>query len=144
MLDAFKRERRIKRGGVMGNGPEEWKHAGSDAGEGIFEHGAAGAGALAGGSGGGMSGEAVDGAPEPAEVLAGKESRERALRLLDELPEEYRRVLSMRYLWRGADYVAIRERWGFRMEPLRGLLNWGMAILREQMTRVEECNAAVL
>jgi DNA-directed RNA polymerase specialized sigma24 family protein len=58
------------------------------------------------------------------------------LRLLAELPEEYRQVLALRYLG-GADYQAIRERLGLTDGALRGLLTRGMALLRERMSRLE-------
>ena len=57
--------------------------------------------------------------------------------MLEELPEEYRRVLSMRYL-AGADYAVIREQLGLSDGALRGLLNRGMALLRERMGRSRE------
>jgi RNA polymerase sigma-70 factor (ECF subfamily) len=75
-------------------------------------------------------------APGPEETVEAAEARERALVLLEELPEEYRQPLKMRYL-AGADYAAIREQLGLSDGALRGMLARGMALLRERMTRME-------
>jgi RNA polymerase sigma-70 factor (ECF subfamily) len=72
----------------------------------------------------------------PDRAAARAESQAHALRLLAELPEEYRQVLALRYLG-GADYQAIRERLGLTDGALRGLLTRGMALLRERMSRLE-------
>jgi RNA polymerase sigma-70 factor, ECF subfamily len=69
--------------------------------------------------------------PENAELA---EAREHALRLLDELPDEYRRPLALRYL-AGADYDTICRQLHLTDGSLRGLLNRGMALLRERMTK---------
>jgi RNA polymerase sigma-70 factor (ECF subfamily) len=90
------------------------------------------AGAAAGGAAG--PDLCADGAPLPPEALAKAEARDRALQLLEELPEEYRRPLAMRYLG-GADYDTIRRTLGLSDGALRGLLSRGMAVLRERMTR---------
>jgi RNA polymerase sigma-70 factor (ECF subfamily) len=79
----------------------------------------------------------ADEAPLPPEALAQAEARDRALRLLEELPEEYRRPLAMRYLG-GADYETIRRTLGLSDGALRGLLSRGMAVLRERMTAAEK------
>ncbi len=107
-LDAIKFESRKKRGGNL-------KLAGHDAA-------AAGEGAVA--------------AANPADLAELSESRDQALRMLEELPEEYKRPLAMRYLG-GADYETIRTVLAISDGALRGLLNRGMAILRERMTKAE-------
>jgi len=75
-----------------------------------------------------------DDAPAPPQVLEHAEARDRALQLLEELPEEYRRPLAMRYL-ASADYDTIRRALNLSDGALRGLLSRGMALLRERMTR---------
>jgi len=80
--------------------------------------------------------EVADRGPSPSESLELAEAREHALKVLEELPEEYRRPLSMRYL-AGADYHAIREALDLSDGALRGLLNRGMALLRERMTKLQ-------
>ena len=118
-LDAMKAEGRLKRGG----GAEK------------SDQGIAGKIPAAG------SGEAVeearDDGPTPAESAEMNEAREHALAVLEELPEEYRSVLSMRYL-AGADYETIRRALSLSDGALRGLLNRGMALLRERVTRLEK------
>jgi len=106
-LDAIKREQRAKRGGAAPAGSGGWA---------------------------GDATEVADEGAEPAAAAEGNEARERALAMLEELPEEYRRVLAMRYL-AGAEYVVIREELGLTDGALRGLLNRGMALLRERMGR---------
>jgi RNA polymerase sigma-70 factor, ECF subfamily len=75
-----------------------------------------------------------DDAPTPAESAELREARQRALDILDELPDEYRRPLAMRYL-ADADYQTIRRALDLSDGALRGLLTRGMALLRERMTQ---------
>ena len=82
---------------------------------------------------GGDTASVADDAPGPGETAELSEARGRALAVLEELPEEYRRVLAMRYLG-GADYEQIRRALGLTDGALRGLLNRGMAMMRERMT----------
>jgi RNA polymerase sigma-70 factor (ECF subfamily) len=117
-LDAIKREQRITRGGGGGHG------------------GLAGSGGFAGDVAD-LADEGNEGETGPAAAAEGNEARERAVAMLEELPEEYRRVLSMRYL-AGAEYAVIREQLGLTDGALRGLLHRGMALLRERMTRSRE------
>ena len=77
-----------------------------------------------------------DRAPSPPENLESTEACNHALRLLEELPEEYRRPLMLRYLG-GADYQTIMQQLNLSDGALRGLLNRGMALLRERMTKQE-------
>jgi len=71
-------------------------------------------------------------AKSPSESAELTEAREHALRVLNELPEEYRQVLAMRYL-AGAEYDVMRTQLGLTDGALRGLLNRGMALMRERM-----------
>jgi RNA polymerase sigma-70 factor (ECF subfamily) len=75
-----------------------------------------------------------DHAPSPHESAELREARQRALDILDELPEEYRRPLAMRYL-ADADYQTIRRALDLSDGALRGLLTRGMALMRERMTK---------
>jgi RNA polymerase sigma-70 factor (ECF subfamily) len=75
-----------------------------------------------------------DDTPSPPENLESSEACRRALQLLEELPEDYRRPLVMRYL-AGADYDTIKQQLNLSDGALRGLLNRGMAMLRERMTK---------
>ena len=75
--------------------------------------------------------------PTPAESAEQKEAREHALKLLEELPEEYRMPLMMRYLG-GADYETICGALGLSDGALRGLLCRGMALMRERMGKFEK------
>ena len=68
----------------------------------------------------------------PAEALEKREAMERAVRMLEGLPEDYRRPLMMRYL-AGCDYETIRRALGVSDGALRGQLARGMAMLRERM-----------
>jgi RNA polymerase sigma-70 factor, ECF subfamily len=65
------------------------------------------------------------------------EQRQRMLAMLKELPEEYREVLSLRYLT-GADYDTIATQLALSNGSLRGLLNRGMKMLREKMNSCSE------
>ncbi len=71
-------------------------------------------------------------AADPGEQAALAEDRGRLLDVLTTLPEEYRRVLMMRYLG-GAGYEEIRTGLGLTDGALRGLLARGMALMRERM-----------
>ncbi len=75
---------------------------------------------------------AVVDASDPAEMLEQREAREKALDALRELPDEYRLPITLRYL-AGADYDAISAQLGLSNGSLRGLLNRGMARLRERL-----------
>ncbi|HVX84388.1 MAG TPA: RNA polymerase sigma factor [Phycisphaerae bacterium] len=68
----------------------------------------------------------------PREMAERAEDRDRILALLEELPEDYRRVLRMRYLG-GAGYEDIRQALNLSDGALRGLLARGMAMIRERM-----------
>lgn len=72
----------------------------------------------------------------PAKAAELAEAKGRALELLEQLPEDYRIALSMRYL-AGAEYDTIRAALGLTDGALRGILNRGMAILRERFSRTE-------
>ena len=74
----------------------------------------------------------ADAGPSPPEQVEREEGRQRVLALLRDLPEEYRLPLTLRYLG-GADYDAIGRQLGLSNGSLRGLLNRGMAKLREAM-----------
>jgi RNA polymerase sigma-70 factor (ECF subfamily) len=74
----------------------------------------------------------ADTAPAPPEAAASREQRERVLRVLRSMPDEYRLPLTLRYLG-GADYDTIGRQLGLTNGSLRGLLNRGMAKLRERM-----------
>jgi RNA polymerase sigma-70 factor, ECF subfamily len=68
----------------------------------------------------------------PAEAAERDEQRRRVLEVVQGLPEEYRRVVMLRYL-AGADYETMERQLGLTNGALRGLLNRGMAMLRERM-----------
>jgi RNA polymerase sigma factor (sigma-70 family) len=72
------------------------------------------------------------GGPEPHESAEVSEERERALSVLRSMPDEYRQVLTLRYL-AGADYETISNQLALTNGSLRGLLHRGMAMLRAQM-----------
>ena len=118
-LDAIKFEGRQKRAGIHQKGAMQQGAHPTAVGEGAAE--------------------VADRGPSPPESLELAEARDHALKILDELPEEYRRPLSMRYL-AGADYHAIREALNLTDGALRGLLNRGMALLRERMTKLQKSN----
>jgi RNA polymerase sigma factor (sigma-70 family) len=63
-------------------------------------------------------------------VAEQEEARDKALNVLKSLPEEYRLPLTLRYI-AGADYETISRELGLTNGSLRGLLNRGMARLRE-------------
>ena len=72
--------------------------------------------------------------PSPDEQTETNEQRERVLSVLRGMPEEYRVPLMLRYL-AGADYDAIARQLALSNGSLRGLLQRGMKMLREQMKR---------
>jgi RNA polymerase sigma-70 factor (ECF subfamily) len=76
-----------------------------------------------------------EGGVGPGEAAELAEERGRVVEVLGGLPEEYRRVLMMRYLG-GAGYEEIRRGLGLSDGALRGLLARGMAMMRERMTTV--------
>jgi RNA polymerase sigma-70 factor, ECF subfamily len=81
-------------------------------------------------------GEAAAPDPSPPEEVERLEARIHALQLLDDLPADYREPLKLRYLT-GADYHTIRRQLNLSDGALRGLLNRGMALLRERMSNTE-------
>jgi len=70
--------------------------------------------------------------PAPGLVTERDEERNRVLAMLSSLPDEYRSVLSLRYL-AGADYDTIAKQLALSNGSLRGLLQRGMKMLREKM-----------
>ena len=70
---------------------------------------------------------------DPAENLIAGDERRRALEALRGLPEEYRRVLTLRYLG-GADYEAIARQLALSNGSLRGLLHRGLNLLRKRLS----------
>jgi RNA polymerase sigma-70 factor (ECF subfamily) len=77
--------------------------------------------------------EAVpDPAPSPPEAAEAHEQRQRVLRVLRSMPDEYRLPITLRYLG-GADYDTIGRQLGLTNGSLRGLLSRGMAKLREKL-----------
>jgi RNA polymerase sigma-70 factor (ECF subfamily) len=76
--------------------------------------------------------EVADGEAGPAQKAESEESRQQVLASLRALPEEYRQPLTLRYIG-GADYETISRQLGLTNGSLRGLLNRGIARLREQM-----------
>ena len=79
-------------------------------------------------------GLAPDPRPNPSEAAERDEERQRVLNVLRSLPSEYREPLMLRYFG-GADYETIGRQLGLSNGSLRGLLNRGMARLREEMKR---------
>jgi RNA polymerase sigma-70 factor (ECF subfamily) len=76
--------------------------------------------------------ELSDRSPAPDESAQREEARQQVLTVLRSLPEEYRLPLTLRYI-AGADYEQISRQLGLSNGSLRGLLNRGMARLREAM-----------
>jgi RNA polymerase sigma-70 factor (ECF subfamily) len=74
----------------------------------------------------------ADHAPTPPQVQQRNEERDRAVQVLRNLPEEYRQVLSLRYL-AGADYDAIAQQLALTNGSLRGLLSRGLAMMKNRM-----------
>ena len=83
------------------------------------------------------TGDIADQAGSPAQSAERAEAISHAISVLEELPEEYRQVLSMRYL-AGADYESIRRTLDLTDGSLRGLLSRGMALMRERMGRTND------
>ncbi len=73
-----------------------------------------------------------DGSPGPAEHFEAAEQRQKVLIALRQLPEDYQRPLSLRYL-AGSDYDTISRQLGLTNGSLRGLLHRGLEMLREKM-----------
>ena len=78
-----------------------------------------------------------DAAPTPAETAERREEHDRMLGLLRDMPEEYAVPITLRYI-AGADYDTIGRQLGLSNGSLRGLLNRGMAKLRELMGKDAE------
>jgi RNA polymerase sigma-70 factor (ECF subfamily) len=79
----------------------------------------------------------ADGSPSAHERLQRDEQRQRALSALRDLPEEYRQVLTLRYLG-GADYDTIARQLALTNGSLRGLLHRGLALLRKKLGEEEK------
>jgi RNA polymerase sigma-70 factor (ECF subfamily) len=113
LVDAARREGRRKRGGVGARGGvRDADIPGSYAGEAMQI--------------------VPDPGPTPEEWAQNEERRHRVLAMLRSMPDEYRLPLTLRYLG-GADYETIGRQLGLSNGSLRGLLNRGMARLREKM-----------
>lgn len=82
-----------------------------------------------------QDGPAPERAAAAEEPLERAESRDKVRAILQSLPEAYRLPLTLRYI-DGADYESISLQLGMTNGSLRGLLNRGMQILREQASRV--------
>ena len=76
--------------------------------------------------------DAADPAPGPSDHAEQTEQRQKVLIALRELPEDYQRPLSLRYL-AGSDYDTISRQLGLTNGSLRGLLHRGLEMLRERM-----------
>lgn len=76
--------------------------------------------------------ELSDRSPAPDESAQREEARQHVLSVLRSLPDEYRLPLTLRYI-AGADYEQISQQLGLTNGSLRGLLNRGMARMREAM-----------
>jgi RNA polymerase sigma factor (sigma-70 family) len=74
---------------------------------------------------------------DPMQAAQRQEEREHVLELLRSLPTEYREPLMLRYIG-GADYETISRQLGLSNGSLRGLLNRGMARLREGMNALRQ------
>jgi RNA polymerase sigma-70 factor (ECF subfamily) len=72
--------------------------------------------------------------PAPMEQAAHEELRHKVLSVLRSLPEEYRLPLTLRYIT-GADYETIQSQLGLTNGSLRGLLQRGLKLLRDQLPR---------
>lgn len=71
---------------------------------------------------------------DPIEQAAAGDERERVLRVLRSLPEEFRGPLMLRY-FAGADYETIGRELGLTNGSLRGLLHRGMDMMRRELSR---------
>jgi RNA polymerase sigma-70 factor (ECF subfamily) len=78
-----------------------------------------------------------DSSPAPDEAMERREQRDRLLGMLRRLPDEYSLPITLRYI-AGADYDTIGRQLGLSNGSLRGLLNRGMAKLRELMGKDAE------
>ncbi|HVT89100.1 MAG TPA: sigma-70 family RNA polymerase sigma factor [Tepidisphaeraceae bacterium] len=74
----------------------------------------------------------TDDSPGPGRSLELDEQRNEVLNVLKTLPNEYRDVLTLRYL-SGADYATISKQLAISNGSLRGLLHRGMKLMREQL-----------
>jgi RNA polymerase sigma-70 factor (ECF subfamily) len=74
----------------------------------------------------------ADRSERPDERVELQEQRHQALAVLRSMPEEYRLPLMLRYL-AGADYDTIARQLALSNGSLRGLLQRGMKMLREQL-----------
>jgi len=74
----------------------------------------------------------ADDSPTPAQTTQSNDERDRALAVLRNLPEEYRQVLTLRYI-AGADYDEISRQLALTNGSLRGLLSRGLELLRKRM-----------
>jgi RNA polymerase sigma-70 factor (ECF subfamily) len=74
--------------------------------------------------------------PSPFVQAERNEERQRVLEALDQLPEEYRLPLSLRYL-AGADYDEIGKQLALSNGSLRGLLFRGTKLLRRRLREKE-------
>jgi RNA polymerase sigma-70 factor (ECF subfamily) len=79
----------------------------------------------------------ADPRPSPPQAAEADEQRQRVLRVLRSMPEEYRLPLTLRYLG-GADYDTIGRQLGLSNGSLRGLVSRGLAKLRERLKRIEQ------
>ncbi len=68
----------------------------------------------------------------PDERAGESELTRRALAAMNELPEQYQQVLSLRYLG-GADYEQMSHQLSLTNGSLRGLLHRGLELLREKL-----------
>ncbi len=84
--------------------------------------------------------QVADGDPTPPQNAEMREQQQQVLTALRELPEDYQRPLSLRYL-AGSDYETISKQLGLTNGSLRGLLHRGLELLREQMGKLEERNS---
>jgi RNA polymerase sigma-70 factor (ECF subfamily) len=75
---------------------------------------------------------ALSAAVPPDEKLQQRERQDQALAALRQLPEEYRQVLTLRYLG-GADHQTIARQLAITNGSLRGLLSRGLKMLRERL-----------
>jgi RNA polymerase sigma-70 factor (ECF subfamily) len=86
-----------------------------------------------------ISGEVLDRMPStsagPLEAVTAEESRQAVLKLLAEMPEEYRMPLMLRYL-HDFDYDTIGQQLGLTNGSLRGMLNRGMTMLRQRAAEI--------
>ena len=73
----------------------------------------------------------------PEQAVQRRETREQVLSVLRSLPEEYRLPLTLRYIGQ-ADYETIGRQLGLTNGSLRGLLNRGMARLRQALKDKED------